>query len=177
MASVAPTANLSAHINIHNACHPLPPQTELDRAKFFSKPRLALDCVGGASAARLVDCLAEGGQLVVSWCTGCVGGCCAAETVLQGTWLLAVENLWVGLRVAVSVHSEDRTLAPPAGTDALAAPCVPRPGPAGVRRHERQERAVLVAPVGLPGRAGAAGEEPAGLSCGHEFGWAQGNSL
>lgn len=40
-------------------------QAELDRAKFFSKPRLALDCVGGASAARLVDCLAEGGQLVV----------------------------------------------------------------------------------------------------------------
>ncbi|KAI7836141.1 hypothetical protein COHA_009971 [Chlorella ohadii] len=40
-------------------------KAELDRAKFFSKPRLALDCVGGASAARLVDCLAEGGQLVV----------------------------------------------------------------------------------------------------------------
>ncbi|PRW34018.1 trans-2-enoyl- reductase [Chlorella sorokiniana] len=40
-------------------------KAELERAKFFSKPRIALDCVGGASTARLVDCLAEGGQLVV----------------------------------------------------------------------------------------------------------------
>ena len=52
-------------------------QAELDRAKFFSKPRLALDCVGGASAARLVDCLAEGGQLVVRLGRDAAsGGCC-----------------------------------------------------------------------------------------------------
>ncbi|KAL4435235.1 hypothetical protein ABPG77_001917 [Micractinium sp. CCAP 211/92] len=38
---------------------------ELDKAKFFAKPKLALDAVGGASAMRLADALAEGGQLVV----------------------------------------------------------------------------------------------------------------
>lgn len=56
------------------APYPAPTQAELDKLKFYSKPRLALDCVGGASAARLVDCLAEGGQLVVSacWWWGCM---------------------------------------------------------------------------------------------------------
>ena len=43
----------------------LPLQLELDKAKFYSKPRLALDAVGGASAMRLSDARAEGGQLVV----------------------------------------------------------------------------------------------------------------
>lgn len=40
-------------------------QAELERAKLYSRPRLALDCVGGASAQRLADALGEGGQLVV----------------------------------------------------------------------------------------------------------------
>jgi hypothetical protein len=35
----------------------------LERQKFFSKPRLALDAVGGESAARLADALGEGGQV------------------------------------------------------------------------------------------------------------------
>ncbi len=40
-----------------------PPQVALERLKFFSKPRLALDAVGGESAARLADALGEGGQV------------------------------------------------------------------------------------------------------------------
>lgn len=50
----------------HSALPPASPlQMELDKAKFFAKPKLALDAVGGASAMRLADALAEGGQLVV----------------------------------------------------------------------------------------------------------------
>lgn len=40
---------------------------ELDKSKFFAKPKLALDAVGGASAMRLSEALAEGGQV-------CCGG-------------------------------------------------------------------------------------------------------
>lgn len=46
-------------------------QTELDKSKFFAKPKLALDAVGGQSGVRLADCLVEGGQLVVY---GCMSG-------------------------------------------------------------------------------------------------------
>ncbi|GAB4823140.1 hypothetical protein N2152v2_010186 [Parachlorella kessleri] len=46
-------------------------RVELDKHKFFAKPKLALDCVGGASTLRLSDTLAEGGQLVVF---GCMSG-------------------------------------------------------------------------------------------------------
>lgn len=34
-------------------------QTVLESMKFFSKPKLALDAVGGSSAARLADALVE----------------------------------------------------------------------------------------------------------------------
>ncbi|PSC70227.1 trans-2-enoyl-reductase [Micractinium conductrix] len=44
---------------------------ELESLKFFAKPKLALDAVGGASATRLADALGEGGQLVVY---GAMGG-------------------------------------------------------------------------------------------------------
>lgn len=44
---------------------------ELDKKKYFAKPKLALDCVGGASALRLADTLQDGGLLVVY---GCMSG-------------------------------------------------------------------------------------------------------
>ena len=34
-------------------------QAELDKQKFFAKPKLALDCVGGTSCVRLSDALAQ----------------------------------------------------------------------------------------------------------------------
>ncbi|CAG9460516.1 unnamed protein product [Pedinophyceae sp. YPF-701] len=37
----------------------------LEKNKYSAKPRLALDAVGGASSARLVDCLAQDGEVVV----------------------------------------------------------------------------------------------------------------
>ncbi|EFJ43248.1 molecular chaperone [Volvox carteri f. nagariensis] len=46
-------------------------RAELDRLRFFSRPRLALDAVGGDSALRLMDTLNEGGELVVY---GCMSG-------------------------------------------------------------------------------------------------------
>ncbi|KAL6781389.1 hypothetical protein ACKKBG_A10960 [Auxenochlorella protothecoides x Auxenochlorella symbiontica] len=46
-------------------------KAELDKLKFFAKPKLALDAVGGLSSTRLSDMLAEGGQLVVY---GCMSG-------------------------------------------------------------------------------------------------------
>ncbi|KAK2078239.1 hypothetical protein QBZ16_004108 [Prototheca wickerhamii] len=46
-------------------------KTELDKLKFFAKPKLALDAVGGLSTTRLSDALADGGQLVVY---GCMSG-------------------------------------------------------------------------------------------------------
>ncbi|GLC55887.1 hypothetical protein PLESTB_001040200 [Pleodorina starrii] len=44
---------------------------ELDRLRFFARPRLALDAVGGDSALRLLEALGEGGELVVY---GCMSG-------------------------------------------------------------------------------------------------------
>ena len=41
---------------------------ELGELKFFAKPKLAFDCVGGDSARRLADTLEAGGQLVVYGC-------------------------------------------------------------------------------------------------------------
>ena len=46
-------------------------KAKLDENKFFAKPRLALDAVGGASAAALADTLQDGCQLVVY---GCMSG-------------------------------------------------------------------------------------------------------
>ena len=43
----------------------------LERRRFFARPKLALDCVGGASAARLAHSLQDGGRLVVF---GCMSG-------------------------------------------------------------------------------------------------------
>ena len=43
----------------------------LERRRFFARPKLALDCVGGASAARLAHCLQDSGVLVVF---GCMSG-------------------------------------------------------------------------------------------------------
>lgn len=42
---------------------------ELDRRHFFSRPKVAFDSVGGHSAARLADALAEGGRIVVYGCS------------------------------------------------------------------------------------------------------------
>ena len=42
-----------------------------ERRRFFARPKLALDCVGGASAARLAHCLQDNGLLVVF---GCMSG-------------------------------------------------------------------------------------------------------
>ena len=44
---------------------------ELDKKKYYAKPRLALDAVGGSSAVRLADCLQDGCPLVVY---GCMSG-------------------------------------------------------------------------------------------------------
>ena len=44
---------------------------ELDAKKFYAKPRLALDSVGGPSATRLADCLQDDCPLVVY---GCMSG-------------------------------------------------------------------------------------------------------
>lgn len=46
-------------------------KNELEKLKFFSKPKLGLDSVGGSSAARLTEALSEGSQLVVY---GCMSG-------------------------------------------------------------------------------------------------------
>ncbi|KAK9829388.1 hypothetical protein WJX72_005534 [[Myrmecia] bisecta] len=40
-------------------------KAELNKLKFFAKPKLGLDAIGGSSAVRLSDALAEGGQLVI----------------------------------------------------------------------------------------------------------------
>lgn len=44
---------------------------KLDQLKFFARPKLALDGVGGDSGVRLVEALAEGGQVVFY---GCMSG-------------------------------------------------------------------------------------------------------
>lgn len=46
-------------------------KAELGKLKFFAKPKLALDAVGGASSARLTEALGEGGTVVVY---GCMSG-------------------------------------------------------------------------------------------------------
>ena len=46
-------------------------RAHLDGLKFFGKPKLALDAVGGSSAQRLSDALTDGAQLVVY---GCISG-------------------------------------------------------------------------------------------------------
>ena len=43
----------------------------MDALKFFARPKLALDAIGGGSAARLSEALADGGQMVVY---GCMSG-------------------------------------------------------------------------------------------------------
>jgi len=44
---------------------------ELEKNKYFAKPKLALDCIGGQSAVRLADTLDDSGQLVIY---GCMSG-------------------------------------------------------------------------------------------------------
>jgi trans-2-enoyl-CoA reductase len=46
-------------------------KAELAKLKFFAKPKLGLDCIGGDSTVRLSDALAEGGQLIIY---GCMSG-------------------------------------------------------------------------------------------------------
>ncbi|MEW5309080.1 MAG: hypothetical protein WDW38_000991 [Sanguina aurantia] len=43
-------------------------KVELERAKFFARPKLALDSVGGDSGLRLAEALAEGGEIVIYGC-------------------------------------------------------------------------------------------------------------
>ncbi|KIY94338.1 DnaJ-like protein [Monoraphidium neglectum] len=50
-------------------------QAQLGPLKHFARPSLALDAVGGASAARMADALCDGGTLVVY---GCLGGAAPA---------------------------------------------------------------------------------------------------
>lgn len=77
-----PTARLRSRLRHRRRLRRLspPPQVlpdggsikaRLDENKFFSKPRLGLDAVGGSSAARLAECLQEGCPLVVY---GCMSG-------------------------------------------------------------------------------------------------------
>lgn len=40
----------------------------MDKLKFFARPKLALDAVGGLSTNRLSDALSEGGQLIIYGC-------------------------------------------------------------------------------------------------------------
>lgn len=44
---------------------------ELEKNKYFAKPKLALDCVGGQAAVRLADTLDDGAPLVIY---GCMSG-------------------------------------------------------------------------------------------------------
>ena len=44
---------------------------DLEKNKYFAKPKLALDCVGGQSAVRLAETLDDGAPLVVY---GCMSG-------------------------------------------------------------------------------------------------------
>ncbi len=53
-------------------CLPCAIQEELDKLKFFAKPKLALDAVGGASAVRLSDALSEVGGIVHGACSWCI---------------------------------------------------------------------------------------------------------
>lgn len=46
-------------------------QAELEKLKFFAKPKLGLDAVGGESSIRLSDALADNGQLIIY---GCLSG-------------------------------------------------------------------------------------------------------
>ncbi len=46
-------------------------KSELNKLKFFAKPKLGLDCIGGDSSVRLSEALAEGAQLVIY---GCMSG-------------------------------------------------------------------------------------------------------
>ena len=48
-------------------------KAKLEESKFFAKPRLALDAVGGASAAAMADALQDGGTMVM-----CVAAAAAA---------------------------------------------------------------------------------------------------
>jgi trans-2-enoyl-CoA reductase len=60
----------------HNSTHKQR-KAALEAQRFFGRPRLALDAVGGASAARLAEALSDGGELVVY---GCLSG---APSALQ----------------------------------------------------------------------------------------------
>ena len=57
---------------MNETCFACPAQEELDKLKFFAKPKLALDAVGGVSAVRICEALAEVSEvlhmLVVIWC-------------------------------------------------------------------------------------------------------------
>ena len=57
------------------------------RRRFFARPKLALDCVGGASAARLAHCLQDNGVLVVF---GCMSG---RAVTLPWTTLVARDDI------------------------------------------------------------------------------------
>jgi len=46
-------------------------RTALERRRFFARPKLALDCIGGAAAARVAHALQDSGRLVVF---GCMSG-------------------------------------------------------------------------------------------------------
>eukprot|EP00890_Picochlorum_soloecismus_P003206 jgi/Picsp_1/3887/NSC_01399-R1_trans-2-enoyl- mitochondrial len=46
-------------------------KAELEKLKFFAKPKLGLDAVGGESSIRLSDALADNGQLIIY---GCLSG-------------------------------------------------------------------------------------------------------
>jgi trans-2-enoyl-CoA reductase len=47
-------------------------KAKLDEHKFFAKPRLALDAVGGASAVAMADALQDGCPLIMCVRLGCV---------------------------------------------------------------------------------------------------------
>ena len=57
-------------------------KAKLEENKFFAKPRLALDAVGGLSGAALADALQDGCPLVIY---GCLSG--KAPALSWGQWI------------------------------------------------------------------------------------------
>ena len=59
-------------------------QEELDKLKFFAKPKLALDAVGGTSAVRICEALAE------VCCAPCAGFTAPLRLVNDVPWDRAI---------------------------------------------------------------------------------------
>ena len=90
-------------INLHD--FPVFIQEELDALKFFGKPKLALDAVGGSCAARMSDALAEVPVLpAASDCIPCVHVTGLLTPPCHPGWVDGVPwgNVWQGCDMAVA---------------------------------------------------------------------------